>query len=94
VHCLTLNAYLHLDDAEYVVWHELTHALQAEKIGGSTVFDRAWIGQLHEVGLTVRGITAGMSPQDCTKYDAMPYEKQANKVASARPRRIQVTVPR
>lgn len=94
IHKITLNAYLSLCDAEFVVWHELTHALQSEAVGGGLAHQREWMRQLHEQGLTLSGICRGMSPADAAAYDRMPYEAEANHMAEDRPKLIRVTVPR
>jgi hypothetical protein len=39
-------------NASQVLWHELTHAQQVERLGGETAFDRLWCQQMRDMGLT------------------------------------------
>jgi hypothetical protein len=92
-HRLTTNCRWHPDDAEISVWHELTHALQAERCGGASAFNDEWMRQLHEAGLTLKMLPS-LTPAMLAAYRSMPFEAEADRISFDHPKHIRVTVPR
>jgi hypothetical protein len=54
VHHIGVDRDLSAPDASRTLWHELTHALQAERLGGHKAFERQWWAEMREIGLSRR----------------------------------------
>jgi hypothetical protein len=68
VHCELASA-----EASRVLWHELTHAAQAERLGGSDAFDRRRNDEVHAAGLTRQDAARA----EGARYEQMPLEREA-----------------
>lgn len=68
VHHIGLHADLSPGEASMVIWHELTHALQAERLGGYDGFVARWSAEMK---------AAGLSAQQAARAEGRLYNRTA-----------------
>lgn len=76
-HKVTIARGLGVGDANFVLCHELTHALQCDRFGSPKVFGREWLAEMQAVGLTLTEIRHGVAVTS-PAYLVTPLEKEAN----------------
>jgi hypothetical protein len=74
VHYIGVDVGLSPAEASRVVWHELTHAAQAERYGGLRAFDRQWFAEMQQVGISRVQATRAQG----RRYDSTPLEREAS----------------
>jgi len=70
-----------LDRLSYVLYHELTHAQQVERLGSYSAYLRERIAQVEECGATNDARVALPHDDWVDLYHTIPYEKEAGEVA-------------
>jgi hypothetical protein len=70
-HNIALNPNLTTRRASATLWHELTHAMQAERLGSFARFDSEYARQLRAIGLHVS------HPDYYARYVSIPLEAEA-----------------
>lgn len=74
-HRLSLSRKLPVREADFVLCHELTHALQVQRLGGVKEFVREWTREMREVGITTSVLRSGSF--DLATYNSTPLEAEA-----------------
>jgi hypothetical protein len=73
VHHIGLASDLSARSASRVLWHELTHAAQVERLGGHAAFTKRWWAEMKAAGLTTRQA----SRAETRGYGRTPLEREA-----------------
>jgi len=68
-------------EASSILWHELAHAVQVERLGGHRLFEQLWARELREAGISWRQLRE--SAYSVRAYRSMPLEREADRVAAA-----------
>ena len=74
--------------ASQVLWHEMTHAHQVERLGSKQNFDGVWRQQMHALGLTRKQAARATG----RRYRRAPLEREAEQ-HERNHRRVSLTLP-
>jgi hypothetical protein len=77
--------------ASKVLWHELAHVLQAERLGGHDAFDRLWRAEMKAADVSAAEWTRGKRGR---RYRRTPLEAEAEAVAREHAPRLRLCVKR
>jgi hypothetical protein len=72
-HVITLDAMLSPRKANRILWHELTHAAQVERLGGYERWNERWWNEMRHQGLTREQALRA----ETRRYSQTPLEQEA-----------------